>query len=266
MASSQETGFQGSLILSRIIGVVIRSPSQKEKLLAHFGVDYYIIKQFDTAFSRLSPHAFVKNLKRQVDFRHLLVGFNFRFGHRREGNVDTLRELSAPLRFDFTEIQAFCHEDQPVSSSRIRQLVREGAMVEAAELLARPYFLEGTVQEGRRLGRTIGAPTANLKVTNELLPRFGVYASWAKARGSWYRAITNVGTSPTVDGHGARVETHLFDFEGDLYGADLLLCLGSYLRDERKFENIEKLSKQIHNDFKRRLAMPDRDPPSFDWW
>lgn len=243
---------------------LLQTPLQKEALLRHYGIGAYIVKTFDRTLAALSPRAFVANLCEQIEIRALMVGFNFRFGHQRAGDVQTLQTLAPEFGFEFEHIEAQCRDAQTISSSRIRACVAAGRISEAVALLGRPYFLQGQVTKGRQLGRTIGAPTANLTVYNELLPRFGVYASWARVRGVWYRAITNVGTNPTVGAVGTRVETHLFNFAGELYGEELLLCLGEFMREERRFDNLEKLSEQIHNDFARRLTFLDLTPPAFD--
>nr|WP_279382451.1 bifunctional riboflavin kinase/FAD synthetase [Acanthopleuribacter pedis] len=242
---------------------LLQTPLQKEALLKHYGLDYYVVKTFDRDFAKLSPRAFVANLCEHIHIRGLIVGFNFHFGFKREGDIHTLARLAPEFGFAFEHIEAQRCEAAPISSSRIRACIADGRIEEASALLGRPYFLQGQVVKGRRLGRTIDAPTANLVVYNELLPRFGVYASWARVRHAWYRAITNVGTNPTVGATGTRVETHLFDFSGDIYGEELVLCLGRFMRDERRFDNMKMLSEQIHKDFRTRLTYLDQEPPVF---
>jgi len=234
---------------------------QKAALLAAAGVDYFILQKFDREYSRLSPEAFVAQIRARVNFNRLLVGFNFRFGFRRAGDVATLQRLAAKYEYRIEAMPAQIAGGAVISSSRIRALVREGRLLEAAELLGRPYFLRGAVTCGAQLGRKLDAPTANLTVENELLPKYGVYAAWAHTAAGWRRAIANIGTAPTVDDQGPRIETHLFEFDGSLYDQRLTLCLGAFLRAEVKFDSLDALRRQIQIDMQRRLALPDRDPP-----
>ncbi len=242
---------------------LLHTDAQKRALLEYFGVDYYIVQRFDEAFSRISPGDFVAHLRDHVPFEYILVGFNFRFGHRRKGHLGTLQDLGRRLGFQVIEIEDHRHGNATVSSSRIRDMVRQGDLLAAARLLNRPYFLEGKVLRGANLGKALGTPTANLLPENELLPRFGVYASWARLDEYWHRAITNIGEAPTLDRGAIRVETNLFDFHGSLYGRHLLVCLGARLRSETRFENLETLKNQIHVDVANRLALEDTHPPDF---
>lgn len=243
---------------------LLQTPSQKKRLLEHFKVDAYYPATFDLAMSCLSPEAFVALLDQHIYIKHLLVGFNFRFGHRRQGDLEKLNELAKIYDFQLHATQAVRDEKGVISSSRIRDLVANGHLELAGGLLGRPYFLEGKVLRGKQLGRTIAAPTANIQVDNELLPRFGVYATWVRLSGSrWFRGITNIGTAPTVDSTKISVETHLFGFTGDLYDQSLQLYFGSFLRPEQKFEDLASLKHQIHLDFENRLSFPDVHPPEF---
>jgi len=243
---------------------LLQTPEQKKALLAVYGVDYYVEQRFDQALSRLEPEEFVKRLRRRIDFRYLLVGFNFRFGYRRRGTPETLVRLGEKMDFRTVTMQAQMLGGEPVSSSRVRSYVAGGDMAAASRLLGRPYFLEGRVAGGDQLGGKLESPTANLPLSNQLCPKFGVYASWSRAGSRWYRSITNIGTAPTTGRHEARMETHLFDFEGDLYGQRLVLCPNEYLRGERKFPDLEALARQIGADKARRLALDDTGPPQLD--
>jgi len=242
---------------------LLQTQGQKEALLVYHGIDDYIVQPFDTDLARLSPEDFVKRLKQRIDFRFLLVGFNFRFGHQRAGDVHTLVTLGKKYGFETLVQPPFEKNGATVSSSRIRELVAQGEMKAAAELLGRPYFLEGTVGHGDHRGRTMKAPTANVLVTNELLPRFGVYASWTLLGGSWYRSITNIGVAPTVDREGVRFETHLLDFGKNLYDKHLFVCLNAFLRPEIKFASLEALRTRIGQDIRNRRELLDADPPTF---
>jgi len=243
--------------------LLLQTPEQKRALLAHFGVDNYLVLPFDRTLSEQDPRTFIASLKARVDFRHLLVGFNFHFGHRRKGDTETLTALEDDFGFTTHVQPPQTIAGEIISSSRIRRLVAAGDMDQAAVLLGRPYFLEGVVGAGDRIGKEMRAPTANVIVENELMPKFGVYASWARFEGGWYRAITNLGIAPTTGRNDVRFETHLFDFEGDLYGRHLFVCLGAYLRPEHQFESLAALREQIASDIATRLAMADTEPPDF---
>ena len=244
---------------------LLQTPSQKQRLLAHFGVDAYYPVCFDETMSKLSPDAFIEFLSGAIDFKHLLVGFNFRFGHQRRGDLEKLQALGKQFNFGLHAEDAVKDDQDTVSSSRIRDLVAHGNLTGAADLLGRPYLLEGEVTRGRQLGRTLAAPTANIRIANEMLPRFGVYATWVRlSGGGWFRGITNIGKAPTVSPDELRVETHIFEFSGDLYGQVLQLYFGAYLRAERKFDDLNALKQQIHRDFSQRLSLPDVDPPIFE--
>lgn len=242
---------------------LLHTPEQKRDLLAHHGVDVYISMPFTEALYTLSPEAFVAYLCERFEFRHLLVGFNFRFGHGRQGDTSTLEALGHQHGFQ-THIQQACEEgERPISSSRIRDLVGSGRMDEANALLGRPYYMEGVVIHGRKLGRNIDAPTANLYPTNEFKPRYGVYASWCMVGGTWFRAISNFGEAPTVSSSDVRLETHLFDFEEHLYERRVVVALCHFMRPEEKFESLSVLKEQIHADIERRAGMSDDQPPTF---
>lgn len=242
---------------------LLRTGTEKLQLLEHFGVDDYLPVTFDIPFSKLSPRAFVERLVDRVALRHLLVGYNFRFGYQRTGDGDTLRKLGRELDFELVQIPCREMDGESVSSSRVRLAVREGDMLLAQRLLNRPYFLQGVVGAGDQIGRELQARTANIHVDNELVPRHGVYATWAYFDGQWHRAVTNVGTTPTFNRQTLRVETHILDWSGDLYERHLWVSFGSFLRPERKFSGPAALQAQIQDDLSKRIALSDQDPPSF---
>lgn len=243
---------------------LLQTEDQKQRLLEHYGLDAYWPCRFDQTIATMSPEAFVAYLCQHLQLRVLLVGFNFRFGHRREGDILQLKQLGQDYRFECKITEAVTFESTAVSSSSIRRLVARGELVQAGKLLGRPYFLEGVVKKGRQLGRSLDAPTANIQVSNEMLPKFGVYATWVRLLdGTWHRGITNIGEAPTVANKGIRVETHLFDFSGDLYGQHIQVYFGTSLRPELRFSGLEALKAQIQEDFHQRLDLEDVKPPVF---
>jgi riboflavin kinase/FMN adenylyltransferase len=187
------------------------------------------------------------------------VGANFLFGHDRSGNFSMLRTLGVRHGFKAEKIDPIRYKDFVVSSTRIRRLVGEGRMDEAGALLGHSYFVDGTVVQGDRRGRTLGFPTANLCTENELVPPHGVYATTATIDGIVRPSVTNIGTRPTVDSSGrTTIETHIFDFDRDLYGSSVRVGFVQRLRDERAFEGLEALRGQIESDCTRARVLFSR--------
>jgi len=177
------------------------------------------------------------------------VGANFLFGRDRAGTFSLLRTLGARYGFNAEKIDPVRYKDFVVSSTRVRRLISEARVDEAGALLGHQYFIDGTVVQGAQRGRTIGFPTANVETPNELLPPFGVYATTATLDGIVYSSVTNIGVRPTVDDSGrVSIETHIFNFDRDLYGASIRLGFVQRLRDERKFDSLGALRAQIQAD------------------
>jgi riboflavin kinase/FMN adenylyltransferase len=187
------------------------------------------------------------------------VGANFLFGHDRSGNFSLLRTFGARYGFRAEKIDPVRYKDFVVSSTRIRRLISEGRVDEAAALLGHEYVLDGTVVKGDRRGTQIGFPTANLCTDNELLPPHGVYATTLRIGDVVRPSITNVGVRPTVTAEGrTTVETHIFDFDRDLYGASIRVGFVQRLRDERGFDSLDALKAQIAADCARARGLFDR--------
>ena len=185
-----------------------------------------------------------------IGARQVVVGKNFRFGRRREGNLETLRQLGSELGFATDAAELLQADKVPISSSRIREAVRVGDLKHAAELLGRPHTLRGLVVAGDQRGRELGYPTANLDRIEEMLPPTGVYVGRVRVVGedAEHDAIANIGTRPTVDGSGVSVEVHLLDFDGNLYDRALELRLLARVRSEQRFESLQALRQQIELD------------------
>jgi riboflavin kinase/FMN adenylyltransferase len=233
---------------------------QKGELLAALGVDAFVVLPFTAELARRPAEEFVRQvLVRALEARMVVVGEDFRFGHRRRGDVAALESLGAQLGFGVRAVAPVVHGGRPVSSSRVREALARGQVEEARLLLGRPFFIDGRVVEGERRGRTLGFPTANLETPNETLPQGGVYAARCRVpSGRWVPAVVNIGRRPTFGGGAVSVEAHLIDFDADLYGADLRTEFAERLREERRFEGPEPLVAQIHEDVSRaRAAMAD---------
>jgi riboflavin kinase/FMN adenylyltransferase len=239
---------------------LVMTTTQKLEALAAVGLNGAAIVRFTPALSQWDPETFVRTVL--VDWLRVAevwVGANFLFGHDRSGNFSMLRTLGARYGFKAEKIDPVRYKEFVVSSTRIRRLISEGRVDEAAALLGHEYYLDGTVVHGERRGTQIGFPTANLCTDNELLPPHGVYATTTKVGGVVRASITNIGVRPTVDAGGrVSIETHLFDFEKDLYGASIRVGFVQRLRDERAFESIELLKAQIGADCARARSLFDR--------
>ena len=239
---------------------LLMTKAQKLEGLAQAGVDGAAIVRFTHELSQWEPETFVRTVL--VEWLHVSevwVGANFLFGHDRLGNFSLLRTLGARYGFKAEKIDPVRYKDFVVSSTRVRRLVTEARVDEAAALLGHPYVVEGVVVRGAQRGRSIGFPTANLCSENELMPPHGVYATNAIIDGIVLPSVTNIGTRPTVDSSGkTSVETHIFDLERDLYGATMRLAFVQRLRDERAFDSLDLLKSQIAADCARARVLFDR--------
>ncbi len=239
---------------------LLMTKTQKLDAVAAAGVQGAAIVRFTPELSRWEPEHFVKTVL--VDWlrvSEVWVGANFLFGRERTGNFTLLRVLGTRYGFKAEKIDPVRYKEFVVSSTRIRRLVSEARIDEAAALLGHQYYLDGTVVEGDRRGRTLGFPTANLQTENELLPPNGVYATTATIDGVIYSSVSNIGSRPTVDAAGrTSIETHIFDLGRDLYGVRLRLGFVQRLRDERKFESLDALRSQISADCGRARVLFDR--------
>jgi riboflavin kinase/FMN adenylyltransferase len=231
----------------------------KARALEALGVELLFVLHFDLAFAQVSAEDFARQVVVEgVQARHVLVGYDFHFGHKRRGTPALLQDLGAALGFGVTTVAPLATAGGAVySSTRIREHLAQGRPREAAALLGRPFEIEARVETGDRRGRTIGFPTANLALGEFLRPAGGVYAVRIAIEGepAWRDGVANLGTRPTVGGSDLRLEAHLFDFAGDLYGKHLRVALVDHLRPERKFAGLEELKAQIAADASRARAV-----------
>jgi riboflavin kinase / FMN adenylyltransferase len=232
---------------------LLMTKTQKLEAMAQAGVRCVAVVRFTREMSQWDPETFVRTvLVEWLRVSEVWVGANFLFGHERSGNFSLLRTLGQRYGFRAEKIDPVRYKEFVVSSTRIRRLVAEGRMDEAAALLGHQYVLDGVIVEGRRRGRTIGFPTANLKSNNELVPPHGVYATTMTIDGIVHASITNVGLRPTFgDALETTVETHVLNYAGDLYGAHVRLGFVQRMRDERRFEDVDALRAQIEADVRR---------------
>jgi riboflavin kinase/FMN adenylyltransferase len=227
--------------------------AQRLEALQHAGIACVAVVRFTPELSHWDPETFVRTVL--VDWARVAevwVGANFLFGHERSGNFSILRTLGQRYGFRAEKIDPVRYKEFVVSSTRIRRLVAEGRIDEAGALLGHHYYIDGVVVEGRRRGREIGFPTANLQTANELIPPHGVYATTLTIGGIVRAGLTNIGIRPTFgDGQGTTIETHVLEFDENLYGREVRLSFVQRLRDERCFEDVDALRAQIEADRRR---------------
>jgi riboflavin kinase/FMN adenylyltransferase len=241
-------------------------PDQSPKLLmsidhklhafTQLDIAYTLIVPFDNHFSTWSAQQFLDSIETSFpNLERLSVGENFRFGNRREGTTDTLKYWCHQHGIDFRCPELVLHEDEPISSSRIRTAILAGDLEHASEMLGYPYELFGQVIQGDGRGRTLGIPTANLKLDSHILPPEGVYAGKTIIDHVPYRSAINIGSRPTIEEHGesppSELETHVIDFDGDLYGQNLIVQPIKRLRSQTKFDTPEELKDQITHDIQQ---------------
>ena len=222
---------------------------ERVALLGNLGIDLIITHPFNDTVRQTRAATFVDELCRYLDLRQLWGG-NFALGYQREGDIPFLRKLGEERGYSVQQVEAMVPwQGERVSSSRIRRSLLEGDLAEVNGCLGRPYSVSGTVVEGKKLGRTIGFPTANVDFWEEqLLPTNGVYATYAWLGEERHLAATNVGVRPTVNGSAVTVEAHLLDFDADIYGRTLRLEFMGRIRPEMKFAGLEALKAQIAAD------------------
>lgn len=222
--------------------------------LAALGVETMIVLAFDTEMSRMPAESFVEEvLVNGVAAKQVTVGYDFRFGHRRRGDVALLQGMAEVGGFAVKVIDPVASADGEVySSTRIREFLAAGKPGHAAALLGRPFEIEGRVEKGDQRGRSLGFPTANLDLDEYQRPAYGVYAVRAGLGDGeapeWFDGVANLGVRPTVDGSRLLLETHLFDFDRDIYGQLLRIGLIEFIRPERRFDGLDALRAQIADD------------------
>ena len=226
--------------------------ARRIELLRQYGATDVAVEPFTMELASWTPEQFASDLlAKRLSTRAVVVGRNFRFGHKRAGDFDTLVALGGSYGFDAVAAEVAGDEEGPFSSTRVRDAIAAGEVERAAHVLGRPHALTGMVEHGDARGRTIGFPTANLGGVAEMLPAHGVYAVRVTRDGEGATTnggVMNIGVRPTVDGLSLRIEAHLFDFDADLYGERLRVDLVARLRGEQKFAGIDELKAQIAKD------------------
>ena len=243
--------FPPSTLLSNTELSLIFTEEEKRIQLEEFGINTIISYPVTKETLKMEPEQFIRDiLVKQLDAKVIVVGSDFHFGHNRSGDVHLLERFSSEYGYKLIIFEKVKFEDACVSSSRIRKELRAGNMQLVHQMMGQPYFVTGIVTHGKKLGRTLGMPTANIVPADEkLLPPYGVYASRTIVDGKSFEGITNIGIKPTVSAKEKRlVETFLFDYHGDLYGKELKVELYCFERPEKKFASIEDLKEQMEHD------------------
>lgn len=231
---------------------LLTTMSERAEILGDFGIDQLIVIPFDRDFSLMDSEQFIRSvIWDKIGVSHFVIGYDHHFGKNREGSVETVKQLGKELGFDTTIYPRQDIDDCAISSTRIRKLLSEiGNVKEAVTLLGRPYQLTGTVIRGDQRGRLIGYPTANIIPDDERkqIPFRGVYAVKIQINSKSYEGMLNIGFRPTFSGTVQSIETHIFNFDQDIYGQNITLRFIDRIRDEKKFESLEELKEQLISD------------------
>lgn len=231
---------------------LLTSTRHKLKIFESLNVTHTLIIPFTLEFSQIPPENFIQQFVQSTKNLKLIgIGHRWEFGFRRSGNSALLEKLGQKYHFSVLELPPVTEDNDTISSTRIRQAVRDGNLEQASLLLGRPFSLFGKIVHGEKLGKKLNFPTANLDFEGEKLPPHGVYAGFCHLNGQTYQAAINIGTRPTVS-HSLRsqVEAHLLDFTGDLYDEEIELFLTKKIREEKKFLALDDLKEQIQKDIK----------------
>ncbi len=222
---------------------------EKIKLFERLGIDVLVKIPFTLEFSAMTPEDFVKDiLCETLGAKEIFVGYNYRFGKGRKGDVRTLKRLGERFGFTVREVKQISLDNEVISSTKIRNLLKEGDVEHAAKLLGRTYAITGIVVKGDGRGKGLGFPTANIAPKHAIIPSDGVYAVRLSVRDRLYDGIANIGMRPTFEKNVLAIEVHVFDFNEDVYGEDISLYFIRKIREERKFKSADALVDQIRSD------------------
>tara|TARA_B110000908_G_scaffold68571_1_gene82857 strand:- start:549 stop:1502 length:954 start_codon:yes stop_codon:yes gene_type:complete len=237
---------------------LLSSIEEKTRLLAHSGLDHLIIQPFTKEFSRTPSLEFVREiLVNTIGVKHLVIGYDHHFGRNREGSFDHLKEFGPIYGFEVEEISALDIEHTNVSSTKVRAALNQGNVTLANDYLGYPYSLRGTVIYGDQIGRTLGFPTANIRLDfkHKLIPQDGVYAVWAIHKGIRYKAMANIGGRPTVGALNRSIEVHLCDHSLELYNEVIQFEIHHRLRSVEQFNTLDELKQQLQKDKELALSL-----------
>ena len=241
------------MVLQKDLNIkLLNTVSEKIVLLSKTGIDHLLVFPFTKEFSRMSSIEFVRDiLVNKIGTKKLVIGYDHQFGRNREGSFKHLQEFGPVYGFDVEEISAQDIDDVSVSSTKIRTaLLERGDVKTASKYLGSHYHLSGTIVTGKKLGSKLGFPTANVNIEEDykLIPKDGVYAVLVNLDRKTYKGMLNIGKRPTIEGKNRTIEVNIFDFDKEIYNHEIKLCFIDRLRDEKKFESLEDLTKQLAKD------------------
>ena len=231
---------------------LITDESEKLEILSGLGIDSVYITDFDESIRKMTPFEFIAMLMDTLNPCAVFAGYDYRFGYKAEGDINTLRALGKEYGFDVIVTDKMKIDGEIVKSTKIRQLIADGKIYEANKYLGRPFFISGKVVSGLQNGRTIGIPTANVEYSKyKLLPKNGVYMGYTTVDGTPFKSVINVGANPTLGAKKITVESHILGFDEDIYGQTVKVEFIKRIRDDIIFKNLLELKDQIQRDIKR---------------
>lgn len=231
---------------------LLNTLDEKLNLLENTGIDIVFLKSFDENFRNLSGEDFVRKiLIEKLNMKHIIIGHDHVFGKNKSGNFELLQKLSKELDFEVQQLEAIKEGENNISSTKIRNCLANGNIIGANKMLGYRYSVSGKVIDGKKLGRTIGYPTANIEVDElKLLPKKGAYIVEVDVKNKFYKGMLSIGTNPTVNGEKLTVEVYILDFNEDIYGEEITVKFRDFLHEEIKFESLEKLIERLDEDKK----------------
>lgn len=229
---------------------LLNTLEEKTLLLEQAGIDTLLLKEFDDSFRNLSGEAFIREvLVEQLHVKYLVIGHDHVFGKDKSGNFQLLQQLSAELGYEVKQVEAVKEKEVNISSTKIRNSLATGDIMAANHMLGYAYSLTGKVVDGKKIGRTIGYPTANIEVDAlKLLPKKGAYIVEVSLKGQFYKGMLSIGTNPTVNGSQLTAEVYILDFDADIYGETITVKFRDFLHEEIKFESLEQLIARLDED------------------
>lgn len=240
------------MVLNQDVSIkLLNTIAEKTILLENFGIDSLIIHPFDATFSKLSAEDFVSTiLVKKLNIHKIIIGYDHRFGINRSANIDDLVNFGKKYNFEVEQISAKEIDEISVSSTKIRNALLEGNVKIANEYLGYHYLFSGKVVEGKKIGRTIGYPTANILIEEnyKLIPKNGVYIVSSKINNVVFYGMMNIGTNPTLGENNQTIEIHFFNFNTDIYHQKIQISVINFIRNEEKFESLQALKKQLDKD------------------
>ncbi|ASW73434.1 riboflavin biosynthesis protein RibF [Chryseobacterium piperi] len=229
---------------------LLNTVEEKTLLMEKYGINNLFLKEFDEEFRNLTGEEFVRQiLIDKLNVKYLIIGYDHSFGKNKSGNFELLQKLSKELDFEVEQMEAINLHEYNVSSTKVRNALLAGNIKEANEILGYPYAVSGKVIHGKKIGRTIGYPTANINTESiKLLPKKGAYIVEVEVKGQQYKGMLSVGTNPTVGGKALTVEVYILDFNEDIYDQNITVKFRDFLHEEIKFEGLEKLIERLDED------------------